>query len=65
MANRLSLDCPIDGQSLATNRAPDKVTLPPTQNVGEHAHITYALTLTCANGHVWRLVADIEATRTA
>lgn len=67
MANRLSLDCPIDGTSIAVNRAPSSVKLPPgsDQGVGTHAHVDYDLTLTCSNGHQWRLEAAIVVTRTA
>lgn len=67
MANRLSLDCPIDGTSLAVNRPPSTVKLPPIsdQGVGSHAHVEYDLTLTCGSGHQWRIVADVTIERVA
>lgn len=67
MANRLSLDCPIDGTAVTTNRAPTTVKLPPPtdQGVGSHAHIDFDLTLSCSNGHTWHIVANVLVERTA
>jgi len=64
VANRFSLDCPIDGTSLAVNRPPDAVRVG-GQEVGTHIHVEFNVVLTCNNGHQWQLVADIIVKRVA
>ena len=63
MANRYSLDCPIDGTSLALNRAPSSIKLGESDEIGTHVHVIFDITLTCSNGHVWQLEGDIVAER--
>ena len=65
MANRFSLDCPIDGLALATNRAPDAVKNGSNTNVGTHTHVEFNVTLTCANGHQWAVQGELVVRRLA
>lgn len=64
MANRFSLDCPLDGQSLAVNRTPDAIK-PGGPEVDTHFHVEFNVTLSCSNGHRWLLQGDLVAKRIA
>lgn len=66
MANRLTLDC-TNCASTLPNSVPT-ITVPPDKPIGvnDHFHIGYnGLEIVCSNGHRFRLVGDIIATRVA
>lgn len=57
---RIPLLCPLDETNLgAANTSIAAAVKGTVISTDPHAHITFAFTLTCQNGHVWSANADV------
>lgn len=62
---RGDLTCPIDGQPLGLPNPQLRGNIEVDGTVGSHLHLVVNITLTCSQGHRWRIHGDLLMEREA